>query len=732
MLKTLFACFLFLIVPAIVGAQPGGVLKGKVVLDPSGEAVHSATVMIVQLGRSVQTDTEGAYQFNDVPPGSYDVLAHLHPLGDQRQRVTITSGTVVAANFKLQLAAVHEQITVTASGREETALEAFQTVTSIQSLELTARSAPSLGEVLEKEPGVAKRSSGPGPTRPVIRGFDGDRVLVLQDGMPTGTLGYQSGDHGEPVDVTSLERVEVVRGPATLLYGSNAIGGVVNAITSHHQVHQHPHPGLRGHLTGMGGSNNGLAGGSGGFEYGFGNWLLWGGGGRQRTGNYHAPPGEIENSQTDNSQTNLGFGHYGSKYFASLGYGFQDGTYGIPAGVEELLHGEVGHDGEHELVDLKFQRHNVRAGMGVKDLWSMERFALTLDYTDWHHREMSLGEVHNRFYNKQFSYRGVFDQKKRGRNSGNFGFMGRYRDYKAIGEEAFAPPVTQSAFAAFALEQFNFEKFRIQLGGRIENTGYTPSGLRNRSFTGVSGAAGIQVPLWHGGSFVTNYTHSYRAPALEELYSYGPHAGNLTFEIGDANLRRESAEGLDVSLRHEHSRIKGEVNFFQYWIGDYVYLAPTGGIQDGLIEALYRQGDAHYQGIEGRIDAGICPNLWLNLGIDAVRATLTSTDMPLPRIPPLRGRIGMDVRYKGLSIRPGLLLTNQQDRIFPTETATPGYGAIDLAASYVYTQRHAMHVFGVDAFNLGNNLYRNHLSFIKEIAPEIGRGIRAYYTIQFF
>ncbi|MCL4854190.1 MAG: TonB-dependent receptor [Bryobacteraceae bacterium] len=731
MLRTVFPCFLFLIVPAILGAQSGGVLKGKVVLDPSGEVVHSATVMIVQLGRSVQTDTEGAYQFNDVPPGTYDVLAHLHPLGDQRQRVTITSGTAAAANFKLRLAAVHEQITVTASGREETALEAFQTVTSMQTLELTAKSAPSLGEVLENEPGVAKRSSGPGTTRPVIRGFDGDRVLVLQDGMPTGTLGYQSGDHGEPVDVTSLERVEVVRGPATLLYGSNAIGGVVNAVTSHHQVHQHPHPGLRGHLTGMGGSNNGLAGGSGGFEYGYRNWLLWGGGGRQRTGDYHAPLGKIENSQTDNSQASVGLGHYGSKYFASLGYGFQEGTYGIPAGVEDLLHSEEGPD-EHELVDLKFQRHNVRAGMGVKDLWSMERFALTLDYTDWHHREMSLGEVHNRFYNKQFSYRGVFDQKKRGHNSGNFGFMGRYRDYKAIGEEAFAPPVTQTAFAAFALEQFNFEKFRIQLGGRIENTGYTPSGLRDRSFTGVSGAAGIQVPLWRGGSFVTNYTHSYRAPALEELYSYGPHAGNLTFEIGDANLRRESAEGLDVSLRHEHSRIKGEVNFFQYWIGDYVYLAPTGGIQDGLIEALYRQGDAHYQGIEGRIDAGICPNLWLNLGVDAIRATLTSTDMPLPRIPPLRGRIGMDVRYKGLSIRPGLLLTNQQDRIFPTETATAGYGAIDLAASYVYTQKHAMHVFGVNAFNLGNNLYRNHLSFIKEIAPEIGRGIRAYYTIQFF
>src|SRR6185295_7708893 len=121
---------------------------------------------------------------------------------------------------------------------------------------------------LENEPGVAKRSYGPGNTRPVIRGFDGDRVLIMEDGMRTGTLSYQSGDHGEPIDVNKLERLEVVRGPATLLYGSSAIGGVVNAISRHEGFDQHTHEGVRGYLTGVAGSNNNQAGGSGCFEFG--------------------------------------------------------------------------------------------------------------------------------------------------------------------------------------------------------------------------------------------------------------------------------------------------------------------------------------------------------------------------------------------------------------------------------------------------------------------------------
>ena len=168
-------------------------------------------------------------------------------------------------DFRLRLATVRESVTVTATGREQSTLDVVQAVAELDQTQLPLRSAGSLGEVLQNETGVSKRSFGPGSSRPVVRGFDGDRVLILDDGISSGTLSYQSGDHGEPIDVNKLERLEVVRGPSTLLYGSSAIGGVVNAISRHDVLHEHAHEGIRGYLTGMAGSNNGLGGGSGGF-----------------------------------------------------------------------------------------------------------------------------------------------------------------------------------------------------------------------------------------------------------------------------------------------------------------------------------------------------------------------------------------------------------------------------------------------------------------------------------
>jgi len=630
----------------------------------------------------------------------------------------------------MRIAAVHEHVTVTASGQEETVREAFQSVTALESLALASKSAPSLGEVLENEPGVAKRSSGPGTSRPVLRGFDGDRVLILQDGVPTGTLSYQSGDHGEPMEASTLERIEVVRGPATLLYGGNAIGGVVNAISSHHQIHQHPHEGVRGHATAFGGSSNSLGGGSAGFEYGVKNWLLWGAGGGQRTGEYGTPLGRVENSQTRLEQASIGLGHYGRKFFTTAGYGVQDGRYGVPSPPEDA---EVGQHLEEGPVTVPFRRQWARFSGGAQNLTpSIETLRLTLNYSDWSHRELAGDEVHNRFFNKQFSYRGVFEQAARRRLNGSFGFMGHHRDYKSLGEESLTPPVTQNSMAAFAVEQFDLKLLRLQLGGRLERTAYNPAGLRPRSFTGLSAAAGIQRSLWEGGSAVLNYTHSFRAPALEELYAFGPHAGNLTFEIGDADLERERAEGLEASLRHHSSRLRADFNVFHYWIGSYVFLAPTGILHSGLLEADYRQGDATYRGAEARLDVGLRPDVWLNFGLDTVRAELTRSDLALPRIPPLRGRLGVDIHYRGFNFRPGLDMASRQDRVFPTETPTAGYAVFNLETSYILTRRHALHVFGVRAFNLNDRLYRNHLSFIKGFAPEIGRGVRFHYTVQFF
>jgi iron complex outermembrane receptor protein len=256
--------------------------------------------------------------------------------------------------------------------------------------------------------------------------------------------------------------------------------------------------------------------------------------------------------------------------------------------------------------------------------------------------------------------------------------------------------------------------------------------LNSRSFNGVSASAGVWLPLWKDGSFVANYMHSYRAPALEELYNNGPHPGNAFFEVGNPNLKREMGDGVEVSVRHQSNRFRLETNLFQYHMHDFVYLQPTGEIEDGLPVGDYLQADTRFMGAEARAEFGLGRGFWLMTGFDVVDANLTESRQNLPRIPPVRGRIGLDYRWKGLNIRPELVLANRQWQIAPTETETAGYALMNMVASYTITGKHVMHTFSANTFNLGDRLYRNHLNFLKNIAPEIGRGVRFGYTMQWF
>ena len=728
--RNLYICFLLLsllmLLPAASRGQSGGSLRGTVTLVGEGTPIHGVAVRVMELGLFTITDDDGTYEFPQTPPGSYQVLAHMDGFNDLVNTVTVTAAGAAQSDFQLRLIGHRDEITVTASGREEVAYQSFKVATTMDSVELAESAHTNLGEVLDNQPGIAKRSFGPGSSRPVIRGFDGDRVLILQDGARTGSLSSQSGDHAEPIDPLGLESLEVVKGPSTLLYGSNAIGGVVNAITGH----DHAHPGLRGSLTAVGGTNNAQGGGNGSFEYGAGSWLLWGGGGGQRTGNYHTPIGEIFNSESRIATGSAGLGWFGEQNYGSLGYALEDARYGIPVGTETEAEAEAA--GE-EVVDLTMRRHSVPVRFGARNLGGrIEAVRASLNYTQYHHEELEGVEVGTVFDNKQISYRASFDQRRGGIISGSFGFDGWWRDYKTVGAEAIAPPVVSHAFALFGLEEFDLNGPRLQFGARYENTQYDPSLLDSRSFHALSGSAGIQVPLWEGGNFLLNYSHSGRAPALEELYNNGPHPGNLTFEVGNPDLNLERGDGLEFSLRHSSERVRGDANFYYYSLGDFVYLAPTGEVEDGLNVADYAQADSRFLGGEVGLEVGLHPNFWLSLGLDAVSAQLQEDDTPLPRIPPMRSRIGVEAQYKGLRFKPELVLADAQEDFFPLETRTAGYATVNLEASYTLAQQHAVHIFSVNAFNLGDRFYQNHLSFIKELAPEIGRGARFSYTMRFF
>jgi len=727
-MQNLFRTFLFIPVFLIaVFAQTNGKVSGTIRLGNEDTVLHEVSVKIVELKLTTISDSSGHFQFDNVPAGQYTVTAHQEGFRDASQKVTVTAGAKITADFQLQIAGLKENVTVTATGTEESALESVASVSTVDSSQIVARAAVGLGDVLNDQAGVTKRSSGPGTSRPVIRGFDGDRVKVSTDGVDVGSLASQSGDHSEPVDTLAAERIEVVKGPATLLYGSNAIGGVVNAISGHDEG---SHPGLRGYVSGIGGTNNAQGAISAGIEYGIGPWMVWGNGSGQRTGDYEAGGdlGTVENTFTRSATGGGGFGYFAKKAFFNTNYSYYQNRYGIPLDFREV---------EPEVRNIQMHRNDIKINFGYNDPdLFVTAIKFTVDVSRYQHQELENDIVGTTFRNNVAAFRGIFDQKQEGKLTGRFGFDGFHRDYSTVGIETLIDgPVTQNSFSVFGLEELKFERVGLQFGGRIEHNGYDPDNptLTHRAFTGFSGAAGAKFDLWKGGVFVANYSHSYRAPAIEELYNHGPHDGTLSFEIGNSALAPEISNGIDLSLRHQTNRLKAEANFYYYGFSDFVFLAPTGQTDpmSGFPIARYLQDDSRFTGTELSLDLAVHKHLNILAGLDYVNAQL-KTGQPLPRIAPLRARFGLDIHADGFSLRPEFVAVDRQDRVFTNETPTAGYGTANFTGSYIFSRKHTAHVFTVSGYNLTNKLYFNHISFIKDISPEIGRGFRASYTMRFF
>lgn len=735
-IKYLINISAFLFIFSIAAFAQNATISGKVTYGTDQTPIHDASVKIVQLKQTVRTDAEGNYVFKNIPAGQYTIVVHNDGFGDLSKTIELVGGATTALDFQLEISSVKAEVTITASGAEQSTFESLQTVETVVSSQITTRSGTSLGDVLEGETGVSKRSFGAGSSRPVIRGFDGDRVLVSQDGVRSGSLGSQSGDHGETVDTLNVERIEVVKGPATLLYGSNAIGGVVNAISNHEDTAD---KGFRGFFTGTTATNAKQGGLSGGLEYGIGKFLIFGNGSLQNSGDYRSALGIVPNSSSRSFSTSIGGGYYDKKAYFTTNFSFDKRRYGIPFAAL-IESGGVSNDAN---IDIRPQSYNLKFAGGFRDIDSfITSGKFSFNFNKYHHEELEDEHVGTIFRNKTSSYRAMFEQKKIGKLSGRFGFEGFNRNYQVAGEERLIDgKVKHNSFSVFGLEELKYKRVSFQFGGRVERNAYNPENTSylDKSFTGFSGGAGIRVGLWENGAFVVNYSNSFRAPALEELYNNGPHVGTVAFEIGNQTLKPERSNGLDFSLRHQTNKFRAEFNLFYYRINNYVYLAFVDedgdgqiDIEDNLPVARYSQGNSQYAGAEFNFDTDINKYFNVFFNADYVRAKLTSSSLNLPRIPPAHARFGFDYKVKGLSVRPEVELASPQTKLYPLERRTAGYGIFNVSSNYTIGKAHYAQIFSVSAYNLFNKEYRNHLSFIKEFAPEIGRGVKFSYTVRFF
>jgi iron complex outermembrane receptor protein len=726
------------------GAQSGATVSGLLLNSVTGAPVPG-TVTIDELKREVSVAPDGTFTFEHVPPGAYHVSVRAPKFRTGRSEITVTAGGP-ALTLTIDPEVHYEEI-VSVSPEARSQFESYQPTTVLAGQELDKQVEMSLGGTLEGQPGVASRSFGPAPARPVIRGLDGDRVLILQDGQRVGDLSSQSGDHGVPINPAAARRIEVIRGPATLLYGANAIGGLVNVITE--EIPRTPQEGAEGTATLDVGSGAREGSGAVDLHVGNGRVAMHLGGSARRSGDVRTPEGKVENSQSRNGMASIGLSWTGARGYFGGSYGYDDTRYGVPL-IEEGR------------IELTPRRHAFSLRSDVRDLTGpFEGLRATAAHRRYRHDELTGSDVSTRFRNDTTELELLAAQRRFGRLKGSIGAWALDRAFSAEGEEALAPPVDQNGFAAFFYEELEWPHVTFQFGARADRAEFRPLGELARDFTNVSGSFGLLVQppgLDDRLTIAVSVARAARNPALEELYFFGEHHGNFAFEVGNPQLESEKGLGFDISLRWRTARMSGEATYFRNDIGDYIFRNPITeeefeareaeweerfgdragahqGHGHGGEEALqfieFVAADSVLHGFEAHADAQILESVSAEVGLDYVRGTVKALDQPLPRIPPLRVRTGLRYHKNAFQAGGEAVFAARQDRVFGDEAPTPGYQTLKLYSSYSFVTGNVTNTVTARADNVTNELYRNHLSLIKEFVPEMGRSFRLLYNVRF-
>jgi iron complex outermembrane receptor protein len=729
--------------PPQAAAQAGTRFSGRLLNSLSGAPIADATVSIEELRREAISSDDGTFTFENVAPGSYHISVRAQGYSSRRSEVSV--GAAAAAPLDVLVdPELHFEEVLSVSPDARSQFESFQPTSVLAGQELAKQLEMSLGATLESQPGVASRSFGPAPARPVVRGLDGDRVLILQDGQRLGDLSSQSGDHGVPINPAAAQRIEVVRGPATLLYGANAIGGLVNVITD--EIPTKPQMGATGNFAFDLGTAANEAAAAGDVHVGNGKVALHLGGSGRRSSDVATPEGDLANSQSRGGTGNVGLSWTGAKSYVGGSYGYDDTKYGIP----------VVEDGR---VQLTPRRHAFSLRTGAQGLTgAIDSYRATLAVRRYTHDELEGEDVATTFRNNTSEIEVMGSHRAIGRLKGSAGAWILDRGFDAIGEETLSPAVDQRGIAGFLYEEVTWPHVTVQFGGRIDHTAYEPNAEPDRGFTSGSGSVGLLLRPAAANDRVTiavSLARAARNPALEELFYFGPHPGNFAIEVGNPDLRPEHALGFDVALRWRSARASGELTYFRNNINDYVFRAPI--TEEEFVRRLPEfearfpgrdidaaslptdefpivenvAADSILQGIEAHSDFQLTSELSVELGLDYVQGTLQETDEPLPRIPPLRVRGGL--RYQKNAFQAGGEVTAAatQDRVFPTETPTDGYQLLRLYGSYSFGSGKVTNTITARLDNATNELYRNHLSLIKDLTAEMGRNFKLLYNVRF-
>lgn len=627
--------------------------------------------------------------------------------------------------------------------------------------ELKLRLEPTLGETLSSVPGVSSTYFGPGASRPMIRGLDADRIRVLQNGSNSVDASATSFDHAVSFDPVSLESIELVRGPATLLYGPNAIGGVVNALDGR-IPHERITPSIRGSAQSRYGSVNGERGGAFTLEGGIGGFAWHIEGYKRATDELHIPgfarsarlrarePLADGESEIKNVLPNSDLRTEGLSGGAS--YGWEKGFFGL---AYSGFHTNYGTVAEREVtIDLEQRRWDFRGAL-FEPVAGVKSVSYSLGISDYEHTEFQGAAAGTRFENEGYDGRIEVAHHRFGPFEGTIGFQSERSAFSALGEEAFLPPVETATHSAFIFEEFAINpQWRAQFGARFDHITVDASAAdafgpsRGRTFKNVSGSFGVIFTPSEQYAVALNASLARRAPTYQELFANGPHVATDAFEVGDDRLGSERAFSLDLSLRKKAGRVTGSLSAFYYRFSDFIGQFATGdvvaGEENDLQVFAYRATDAEFFGGEAELAFHLlqpapielsakdtkaivseprADTLDLILRADYVHAEDVNTGAPLPRIPPFRSSAALNYGWNGFTAGVEGQYVAHQNRIAESELATDSYFLLNASVGYKFPLNGVTCDLYVKGVNLTNAEARLHTSFLKDIAPLPGRGI---------
>tara|TARA_Y100000815_G_scaffold4027_1_gene3885 strand:- start:1196 stop:3424 length:2229 start_codon:yes stop_codon:yes gene_type:complete len=670
-------------------------------------------------------------------------------------------------------------IVVTAPGLEQ--LDVLAGTSLVEGRELQREMNGQIGEILAKQPGVSATSFSPGASRPVLRGFEGERVKVLIDGIGAIDVSNTSADHAVSVEPLTAERIEILRGPAVLLYGSQAIGGAVNIIDKRIPTRRLNEP---FHLDVLAEADTAydLRSGAASLDLPLGEYFVAHVDGSYRNTNDLEVPGftlspalradiladvaeetaegnleeaaELQeaadqrgilpNSYTETYSVNGGLTLFAGESNLGFSAGYYDSAYGVPGrpGTGHAHGDEGGEEGEEEggeeqvSIGLKQFRADMRGELALGDgFFSMLR--TRVGYSDYTHTEFEGDEVGTVFDVAGIEARAELVQNDSGRLGGTLGVQYYYRDFEAIGDEAFVAPNRTDQFAIFALQEYDLDFFQIEGAARYEmaNIESVPLGVE-RDFDLFSGALSLVYEPGGDDRLRIGITGSRaeRAPGGEELFANGPHIATQAFEIGNVDLTKESAWGLEGFVRGEVGPATVSVSVFQNWFDDYIFLQATGAEEDDLPVFQYLQSDADYFGIEGEVKLPLVQSDRFTLGAD-LRGSYIEAKLddgtPLPRIPAFSALAALDAGFAGIDGRVEVQYFGEQDEIAPFETTTDDFTFVNASLAFSPLRGNDLVRVMVKADNIFDVTGRRHASFTKDFVPLAGRNFKVSLLASF-